>query len=164
MTTSKKKELLIGVAMLGTGLGYLLMTTQLPRHDGIDAAFVPSLLSAMLCLLGFLQLLSVRGLSKAVAEGEVEGEVEGQAPVSSDIKTVVKTLALIVGYIALLNPIGFPIMTAIYLYLQFIVLTPLDHRVNHLAYALIAVVTSAITYLLFREAFDLMLPSGLLPF
>lgn len=160
MATSKKKELLIGVAMLGTGLGYLLMTTQLPRHDGIDAAFVPSLLSAMLCLLGFLQLLSVRGLATAVAEGEVEG----QAPASSDIKTVVKTLALIVGYIALLNPVGFPIMTAIYLYLQFIVLTPLDHRVNHLVYALIALVTSAITYLLFREAFDLMLPSGLLPF
>ncbi len=158
MATSKKKELLIGVAMLGTGLGYLLMTTQLPRHDGIDAAFVPSLLSAMLCLLGVLQLLSVRGLSKAVAEGE------GEAPASSDIKTVVKTLALIVGYIALLNPVGFPIMTAIYLYLQFIVLTPLDHRVNHLVYALIALVTSAITYLLFREAFDLMLPSGLLPF
>jgi hypothetical protein len=160
MATTKKKELLIGIAMLGTGLGYLLMTSQLPRHDGIDAAFVPSLLAAMLCLLGFLQLLSVRSLAKAVAEGEVEG----QAPASSDIKTVVKTLALIVGYIALLNPIGFPIMTAIYLYLQFIVLTPLDHRVNHLVYALIAVVTSAITYLLFREAFDLMLPSGLLPF
>jgi putative tricarboxylic transport membrane protein len=160
MATSKKKELLIGVAMLGTGLGYLLMTSQLPRHDGIDAAFVPSLLSAMLCLLGFLQLLSVRGLATAVAEGEVEG----QAPASSDFKTVLKTLALIVGYIALLNPVGFPIMTAIYLYLQFIVLTPLDHRVNHLAYALIALVTSAITYLLFREAFDLMLPSGLLPF
>ena len=162
MATTKKKELLIGIAMLGAGLGYLLMTIQLPRHDGIDAAFVPSLLSAMLCLLGFLQLLSVRGLSTAVAEGE--SEVEGQAPASSDIKTVVKTLALIVGYIALLNPVGFPIMTAIYLYLQFIVLTPLDHRVNHLVYALIALVTSAITYLLFREAFDLMLPSGLLPF
>src|SRR3990167_1743500 len=158
MATSKIKELLIGVAMLGTGLGYLLMTTQLPRHAGIDAAFVPSLLSAMLCLLGVLQLLSVRGLATAVAEVEVE------APASSDLKTVVKTLALIVGYIALLNPVGFPIMTAIYLYLQFIVLTPLDHRVNHLVYALIAVVTSAITYLLFREAFDLMLPSGLLPF
>lgn len=160
MATSKKKELLIGVAMLGTGLGYLLMTTQLPRHDGIDAAFVPSLLSAMLCLLGFLQLLSVRGLATAVAEGEVEGET----PAGSDIKTVVKTLALIIVYIALLNPVGFPIMTVIYLYLQFIVLTPLDHRVNHLVYALIALVTSAITYLLFREAFDLMLPSGLLPF
>lgn len=163
MATTKKKELLIGVAMLGTGLGYLLMTSQLPRHDGIDAAFVPSLLAAMLCLLGFLQLLSVRSLAKAVTQQHPDGEADAPAA-GSDIKTVVKTLALIVGYIALLNPIGFPIMTALYLYLQFIVLTPLDHRVNHLAYALIAVVTSAITYLLFREAFDLMLPSGLLPF
>lgn len=163
MATSKKKELLIGVAMLGTGLGYLLMTSQLPRHDGIDAAFVPSLLSAMLCLLGFLQLLSVRSLAKAVAQPQADGAAEATQD-SSDFKTVLKTLALIVGYIALLNPIGFPIMTAIYLYLQFIVLTPLDHRVNHFVYALIAAVTAAITYLLFREAFDLMLPSGLLPF
>ncbi|MNT52483.1 Tripartite tricarboxylate transporter TctB family protein [compost metagenome] len=117
----------------------------------------------MLCLLGVLQLLSVRSCSQAVAEYHADGE--GDSPQGgSDIKTVVKTLALIVGYIALLSPIGFPLMTAIYLYLQFIVLTPLDHRVNHLAYALIALVTSAITYLLFREAFDLMLPSGLLPF
>jgi len=163
MATTKKKELLIGVAMLGAGLGYLLMTSQLPRHDGIDAAFVPSLLSAMLCLLGVLQLLSVRSCSQAVAEHHPAGEAAAPAG-GSDIKTVVKTLALIVGYIALLNPLGFPIMTALYLYLQFVVLTPLDHRVNHLAYALIAVVTSATVYLLFREAFDLMLPSGLLPF
>ena len=163
MATTKKKELLIGIAMLGAGLGYLLMTIQLPRHAGIDAAFVPSLLSALLCLLGVLQLLSVRSCSQAVAEYHPDAEADTPQG-GSDIKTVVKTLALIVGYIALLNPIGFPIMTVIYLYLQFIVLTPLDHRVNHLVYALIAVVTSAITYLLFREAFDLMLPSGLLPF
>lgn len=163
MATTKKKELLIGIAMLGVGLGYLLMTLQLPHHAGIDAAFVPSLLSALLCLLGVLQLLSVRSCSQAVEDYDPDAEAAAPAA-GNDIKTVLKTLALIAGYIALLKPIGFPIMTVIYLYLQFIVLTPLDHKVNHLAYALIAVVTSTITYLLFREAFDLMLPSGLLPF
>ncbi|WP_313506270.1 tripartite tricarboxylate transporter TctB family protein, partial [Stutzerimonas kunmingensis] len=67
-------------------------------------------------------------------------------------------------YVVLLGPVGFPIMTALYLYLQFIVLTPVDHKVRHLPYAAIAVVTSAVIYLLFREAFDLLLPAGLLNF
>jgi len=67
-------------------------------------------------------------------------------------------------YVVLLGPVGFPIMTALYLYLQFIVLTPVNQKVRHLLYAAIAVVTSAVIYLLFREAFDLLLPAGLLNF
>lgn len=161
MATCNKKELLIGVVMLGVALGYLLMTLQLPGHSGIDAAFVPTLLSAMLCLLGALQLFSAFASAPAAA---APSDSDAAPAERSDVATVIKTLALIVGYVALLNPVGFPIMTALYLYLQFVVLTPLDHRVNHLVYALIAVVTSALIYLLFREAFDLMLPSGLLPF
>lgn len=156
MATSKKKELLIGVAMLGVGLGYLLMTSQLPGREGIDATFVPYLLSAMLCLLGGMHLLTVFKAPQAV-HGSNEAEADGP-----DLRTVSVTLALIVGYIALLQPVGFAIMTAVYLYLQFLVLTPQDHKANHLGYALIAVITSAVVYLLFREAFDLMLPSGLL--
>jgi len=162
MATSKKKELLIGAAMLGVGLGYLLMTSNLPRQGGIDATFVPYLLSAMLCLLGAVHLLTVFKAPQAVeGSGEDAEEPSGGRP---DFKTVGKTLALITGYIALLQPVGFPIMTVIYLYLQFLILTPIDHRINHLGYALTAVITSAVTYVLFREAFDLMLPAGLLDF
>lgn len=156
MDNNKKRELLIGVAMLGTGLGYLTMTSQLPGHEGIDATFVPYLLSTLLCLLGGMHLLTVFKAPQAV-QGSNEAAADGP-----DLKTVSKTLALIVGYIALLQPVGFPIMTAVYLYLQFLVLTPLDHKANHLAYGLIAVITSAVVYLLFHQAFDLMLPSGLL--
>lgn len=163
MATCKKKELIIGVAMLGTALGYLLMTLKLPGHSGIDAAFVPTLLSAMLCLLAVIQLFSAFATPQAPADNlpQIDEEVPGNG---IDVKTVVKTLALIVGYIALMNPVGFPIMTVIYLYLQFIVLTPVDHKVSHVTYAVIALSTSAVIYLLFREAFDLMLPAGLMNF
>ncbi|HBX55837.1 tripartite tricarboxylate transporter TctB family protein [Pseudomonas sp. UBA2684] len=160
MATRNTKELLIGVAMLGVGLGYLLMTSQLPRHAGIDVAFVPYLLSAMLCLLGAIQLVSAFAAPKATEQGLDE---EAQTTLGSiDVKTVIKTLALITGYIALLKTVGFPIMTAVYLYLQFCVLTPVGQKANHLVYGLIALISSATIYLLFREAFDLMLPSGLL--
>lgn len=163
MATCKKKELLIGVAMLGAGLTYLVLTLKLPGHSGIDAAFVPTLLSVLLCLLASMQLFSAFSALEPTATDA--STTDAAAPViGSDIKTVIKTLALIVGYIALLNPVGFPIMTVIYLYVQFVVLTPVDHKVNHLTYALIALISSASIYLLFREAFDLMLPAGLLNF
>lgn len=163
MATCKKKELIIGGVMLATALGYLVMSFKLPGHSGIDAAFVPTLLAAMLCLLAVIQLFSAFATPQSPADDvpHVDNEDTGNA---IDVKTVVKTLALIVGYIALLNPVGFPIMTVVYLYLQFIVLTPADQKIRHITYALVAVCTSAVIYLLFREAFDLMLPAGLTNF
>lgn len=163
MATCKKKELIIGGVMLATALGYLVMSFKLPGHSGIDAAFVPTLLAAMLCLLAVIQLFSAFATPQAPATDVPHIDTEDTSN-SIDVKTVVKTLALIVGYIALMKPVGFPIMTVVYLYLQFIVLTPTDQKVRHITYAVVAVCTSAVIYLLFREAFDLMLPAGLTNF
>ncbi|WP_434774420.1 tripartite tricarboxylate transporter TctB family protein [Pseudomonas oryzihabitans] len=163
MAIDKKKEVTVGVIMLGAALGYLFISLKLPNHTGIDAAFVPTLLAVMLCLLAVLQLISVFKTEQAPAEG-VPPAGDEDSPRRLDVATLTKTLALILGYIALLSPIGFPIMTALYLYLQFIVLTPQEQKVTHVTYAVIALVTSAATYLLFREAFDLLLPAGLTNF
>ncbi|MGG2399796.1 tripartite tricarboxylate transporter TctB family protein [Pseudomonas sp. SH1-B] len=165
MNTLNKKELIIGVAMLGASLAYLAMAKQLPGHEGVDAATVPTLLAGLLSILGVMQLLSAfSSKPKTVAEApsQAAGEDDSSAPDVIEAKTVFKTLALILGYMALLGPVGFPIMTVVYLYLQFIVLTPVNQKVRHLAYLLIAAISSAVIFLLFREAFDLMLPAGLL--
>lgn len=164
MTTANKKELTIGVAMLGASIAYLVMAYRVPGHDGIDAATVPTLLAILLCLLGALQTLSAFGnRARPPAESDADAPEQTSTSVVEPL-TVLKTLGLILIYVVLLGPVGFPIMTALYLYLQFIVLTPADHKVRHLPYAAIAVVTSAVIYLLFREAFDLLLPAGLLNF
>lgn len=164
MTTANKKELIIGVAMLGASIAYLVMAYRVPGHDGIDAATVPTLLAILLCLLGALQTLSAIGNRvRPAAESDADAPEQTSASVVEPL-TVLKTLGLILIYVVLLGPVGFPIMTALYLYLQFIVLTPVNQKVRHLLYAAIAVVTSAVIYLLFREAFDLLLPAGLLNF
>ncbi|KKJ98676.1 tripartite tricarboxylate transporter TctB family protein [Stutzerimonas chloritidismutans] len=164
MTTANKKELTIGVAMLGASIAYLVMAYRVPGHDGIDAATVPTLLAILLCLLGALQTLSAIGnRARPAAESDADAPEQTSASVVEPL-TVLKTLGLILIYVVLLGPVGFPIMTALYLYLQFIVLTPVNQKVRHLLYAAIAVVTSAVIYLLFREAFDLLLPAGLLNF
>lgn len=165
MNTLNKKELIIGLAMLGASLTYLVLAQQLPGHDGVDAATVPKLLAGFLSLLGVMQLVSAFAKPKAAAEPAASpAPAEAEEPTVEIVepKTVIKTLGLILGYMALLGPVGFPIMTVVYLYLQFLVLTPVNQKARHLTYLLIAVICSALIFLLFREAFDLLLPAGLL--
>ncbi|WP_120996557.1 tripartite tricarboxylate transporter TctB family protein [Stutzerimonas urumqiensis] len=161
MKTIRMKELAIGIAMLAIGLIYLAMTMQLPDKGLIDSAFVPYILAGTICLLGVLQLLASRqpDVGPLTTEEKIEAEAE-KAAGASDYGTVAKTLGLIVIYAGLLNLVGFPIMTALYLYVQFLVLTPTGHKTNHLAYVAIAIISSATIYVAFRYGFDLMLPSG----
>ncbi len=52
----KKREFAVGVFFLAVGLGYLYMTSALPRKQFIDAAFVPYVLAITMCVLGVLQM------------------------------------------------------------------------------------------------------------
>lgn len=155
MTDLKKREFILGIVMLLVGVAYLWATTNIPRKQFIDAAFVPYVLGFGISLLGIFQLL-------AAAKMPSGQNKQTDSPV--DYPTVWKTVGLIVAYAALLNTVGFPIMTSAYLFIQFIVLTPVDRKPNFMSYAVISIVTAAVVYLLFRHAFDLMLPVGWLDF
>lgn len=157
MDTYKKKELVVGAVMLCAGLFYLILTMNLPRKGTIDASTVPYVLAVALCLLGFLQLLGARKAVQPEADPD-----EGAPKTVADYPTVLKTLALVAFYIALLETVGFLIMTVLYLYAQFTVLTPHDQKVKHLSYAITAVIASIAIYFTFRHGFDLLLPAGFL--
>lgn len=157
MDSYKRNELIAGLAMLGAGIAYLILTMNLPRRGTIDAAFVPWVLAVALCLLGALQLWVWRKLPDKSAEPV-------EKPEAIDYPTVIKSMALVLLYTALMQPVGFLITTALYLYAQFIVLTPADEKVKHLRYVLIAVVSAVLIFYIFRHGFDLLLPVGLLDF
>lgn len=157
MADKKRLEFFLGLIMLLVGLGYLWATANIPRKQaGIDASFMPYILGSICSLLGVLQLLAAVKLKVSSAKADSNSK--------ADYATVWKTLALIVGYVALLNWAGFPIMTVVYLIAQFYVLTPADQKPRWVLYAVIAVVSAAFVFLLFRNAFDLMLPLGWLDF
>jgi putative tricarboxylic transport membrane protein len=161
MDAYKRKELLVGALMLGAGLFYLFLTINLPRKGFIDASTVPYVLSVGLCLLGIMQLVISAKATRPTTDPDAEAEPSDGHP---DYPTVFKTLGLIAVYVALLQKVGFPIMTVLYLYAQFIVITPREQKVNHLLYLIIAVVASAVIFVTFRQGFDLMLPTGFLKF
>jgi putative tricarboxylic transport membrane protein len=156
MADKKRMEFFLGLIMLFVGLAYLWATTAIPRKDHIDASFVPYALGSMCSLLGVIQLFAAAKMAAKSSSSDSEAAV--------DYATVGKTVGLIVGYVALLSSVGFPVMTVVYLIAQFFVLTPADKKPRWLLYATVAVVTAAAVYLLFRHAFDLMLPLGVLDF
>jgi len=151
MHSLKQRELTIGIVMVIVGAAYLAATHYVPDKPGVDAATVPFILGLLMCLLGAVQLGTAFKLGARAHEAT--------EPV--DYGTTLKTIALVVAYMALLTPVGFLIMTALYLFIQFIVLTPAGRKPGYLAYAAIAVVTSVSVYMLFRYAFDMVLPVGL---
>lgn len=152
MGDAKKREYFLGTIILVAGIAYLFLTSQLPRKQFIDAAFVPYLLGSIMCILGVLQLRAARNFVPKAGEPMAQDDV--------DYPTVCKTVGLIVGYVALMSYIGFPVMTAVYLVAQFVVLTPVNKKANYVLYAAIAVIASAAIFLTFRYAFDMMLPVG----
>ena len=156
MADKKRMEFFLGLIMLFVGLAYLWATTAIPRKDCIDVSFVPYVLGSMCSLLGVFQLLAAAKLKATSGSSDDTAQV--------DYATVAKTVGLIVGYVALLSSVGFPIMTMVYLMAQLYVLTPTDQKPRWVLYATVAVVTAAAVYLLFRNAFDLMLPLGMLDF
>ncbi|MGB6242422.1 MAG: tripartite tricarboxylate transporter TctB family protein [Castellaniella sp.] len=158
MDRLKKREFIVGAIMLASGLGYMTLTSQIPhvknQYGFVDASFVPYVLSLIMCLLGILQLATARNMAASETDQEAR----------TDQRTVFKTIALIVAYVALLEPVGFLLSTVAYLVIQFTMLTPAAKKPNLPLYALIAVLTSGITYAIFRYAFDMVLPAGIFGF
>lgn len=144
------KDVFVGLAMTGAGIAYLRMAGVLPAKEGVDAATVPFVLAWMMIGLGLIELA---GAFRRPAATERAGGWGGTV-------TVVLTLMLIAGFIAALRPLGFPIATAIYLFLQFMVLSPRTARPPVGLYAGLAVGVAAVIFATFRYGFDLLLPAG----
>lgn len=155
MTRGHRKELLIGTAMLAAGAFYLYLVTGLPRRGPVDATFIPYVLAGAMILLGLLQLGST--LVGPAAGPNAPEEAGGAAP---SYLTVGLTLGLVAVFVALLRPIGFPFAAALYLFFQFVVLTPADQKPNYGLYAVLAIICSTLIFVTFRYGFDLILPAG----
>ncbi len=151
MVNLRQRELTIGIVMVIAGAAYLLATRSIPDKPGVDSATVPTILGVLMCLLGAVQLRTGFALTPGTKD-----------EAGIDYGTVLKTVALMLAYVALLNTVGFIVMTVLYLFVQFIVLTPADRKPGYALYAVIAVLTSIAVYALFRYAFDLVLPVGLI--
>ena len=129
----------------------------------VDARFWPKIIGWAGCILS--ALLFLQSVVEGVAQGKKERAGLAEKPSRSEgllkgnnLRTLT-TLALMFLYIWGLEPLGFVVMTLIYLFCQFLVL--LDKKTRSFKrLALVTAVFTAVVYLLFRYVFQMMLPTG----
>ncbi len=125
----------------------------------LDASFVPKILCIGMMILS--AAISVKGFL-AVRKGKTEVSVSERAdhkPVR--VRLVGLSLLFLFLYILLLKPVGFVPMTVLYLFAQMLILAEQKKRYIWLI-SLLSIAVPLTLYFLFRYAFYVMLPAGIL--
>jgi putative tricarboxylic transport membrane protein len=82
---------------------------------------------------------------------------------SRDFKGGILTIGLLILYALLFDPLGFLLSSAIYLFLQILVLSNKKNK-NIVLFAIVSIITPVFIYSLFLYGFSLPLPYGILYF
>ena len=121
------------------------------------ASITPRVVSVIMAILSIILIIS--GIQNLKVEKRT-GINEASTKQSNENKITYYTLGLITIYIALINVIGFPVMTAIYIALQLFVLSGLKMK-KLLLGAIVGIVSSTLIYLIFSKALYIQLPLGI---
>lgn len=155
--------LIVSVAMFLATFSFKALTESQVGPD-----FMPKIIASMMMILSII--IIVNGLKRAKIEKESTGayqtaEEEGTKSASEDEKKnllpVMITLGLMIGYFVLIPILGFLIMTALYLFLQMLLLSHKSNRKIWL-FAILSIATSTLIYYVFRSVFYVMLPTGII--
>lgn len=132
----------------------------------VGSEFAPRLVAGGIFILSVILLIN--GFRKArdfkVEEDNSLDELEGEAEEAKEPINYMKVFwaALFFAiYIALMKPIGFLIMTAVYLFATMLLLSDSSQRKIPL-FLIVSVIVSVVVYYIFKNLFYLFLPSGIL--
>ena len=165
------KDLVTGVIAAVFSAFYLMQTSGIKVFGGatagVTAQTVPRFWGGALLALSLVlilrSILTMRR-SKAEAEAEETAEKKGLLAALRERREVVFTFVLLILYAALMKPVGFIIMSILYVYLQVWVLTPPEKRTKrmHTIAGVLAVFFSVSLYFVFTKYLMVMLPPGIL--
>jgi len=134
---------------------YQVPAIRITRVSLVHSAAYPTFILAALGLLSCAQIwLSARELRRTRI-----GDSEETGVNKRDYLCVLRTLILSCVYVLLLEPLGFLISSILYVFFQTLNLCPRS-EVNIVKFAVIAIVSSLIIYVTFRNGLNLMLPAG----
>lgn len=155
---NSRKEYFIMFAIIGVLGGTALAASfRIPAGGnlGLGADFMPKIVSVILlcCAFGFL----IQAL-RAPKEEPVQKK-EKRDPVPA-IRFGI-AFGMLILYTVLLKPVGFVIMTALYVFAQSLFMVPPEKR-NFLFSGILAVVSSLLIYFVFAKGLSMTLPAGIL--
>lgn len=167
---SGRNDLFSGILLSAFAAWYFVMATQIKimkmlATTWLNASSVPKLWGGLLFLLGMI--LIVRGL-RAMRCAKKNGYVPEKKTLSESWKAfrkansqVILMFTALALFIALMNHLGFLISCFLFLFAQFNILQRKEDR-KWLFSAILALVIAVLIYSLFRYAFLMPLPQGIL--
>ncbi len=167
MKPKYKMNMLAGGVLFAFAAAYFILSWQIPNFKGlgappIDAKFVPRLWGGLLMLLSLL--VFIRGLReylKLKKEGKLEKSGTSLMDRVMENREVIMTFLCLLIYIWLLQPVGFIIMSALYIFAESMILTPKEKRKPLIA-AIVGVVAAVAVDFAFVNLLHVLLPAGIL--
>ncbi|NDO45370.1 tripartite tricarboxylate transporter TctB family protein [Clostridium sp. MD294] len=164
-----KKNLFPGIVLTIFSIIYLILTSQIKKFSGLGsdplgAKAIPYLWGISLLILSLI--LVKRGVKQRSLEIKNNTYVKTQLNLYNIIKgnrEIVATFLSLAIYIALLEPIGFLIMTAVYLFVQTLILTPKEKR-NYILTLISSIVIAVALDYIFVCLLNVLLPLGIFGF
>ncbi len=154
--TKKKKDILVSVVFIILGAFILLQSIGVEplMNNDVGSGFFPKVVGlVIMAIAGAKLVLSLKEEDDGVVEKTTEGDMAGGWI----------TVILIGLYVLAYQSVGFLVSTAIYLFLQILVLCPKEKR-NFLIFGLVSLITPVFIYTMFVYIINMPLPKGILGF
>jgi hypothetical protein len=155
----------MGALVVIAGVGLFLASNDVKDFSmgSVDAAFMPRIAAVLFILLG--SVLLIRGWRQWQAAEQVPA-VDPEPRLDEHggwggWSAVLCSALLMLGYVGLLEYLGFILASSAYVFLQIQILRKTAPP-RHLLFALVAVTVPTGAYLLFVHAFQVMVPAGVL--
>ena len=155
--SQKKKDILVSVIFIALGVFMYIQSMNfkpLMKND-VGSGFFPKIVAAVIMAVATVNLLLTLKIK--------EKESDKKANKKSDLFGGWISVALIGLYVLVYNSVGFLISTAVYLFLQILVLCPKEKR-NIPLFGTISVLTSVFIYTMFVYVINMPLPKGIFGF
>ncbi len=164
-----KKNLIPGIVLTIFSIIYLVLTSQIKKFSGLGsdplgARAIPYLWGISLLVLSLI--LVARGIKQRNLAIKNNTLVKSELNFTGMIKEnreIVLTFVSLAVYIALLEPVGFLIMTAVYLFVQTLILTPKEKR-NYIVTLITSIVIAVALDYVFVCLLNVLLPLGIFGF
>ena len=164
-----KKNLFPGIVLTIFFFFFLVLTSQIKKFSGLGsdplgARAIPYLWGISLLVLSLI--LVVRGIKQRNLAIKNNTLVKSELNFTGMIKEnreIVLTFVSLAVYIALLEPVGFLIMTAVYLFVQTLILTPKEKR-NYIVTLITSIVIAVALDYVFVCLLNVLLPLGIFGF
>lgn len=160
------KDVISALALIVISIAMFFASNSLEAKTRMDIGpdFMPKLVAVLTLALSVVLL--VQGLRRNMALRAATGGAAPSTPPARRGDLIERhadwlSLALIMAYTLAFEPLGYLVATALYLFVQFIVMARAEER-RYLPFAVVAVIVSGLSYYVFLRLFYVFLPVGLL--